>query len=699
MLWVAWMIMGRFDGASHPFGFTANAVWWVLILGAGAAVATATSPYPALHRSAMAASSAIYVAVLATHTVLLLAGNDVLAPLALGDYGGLPLLMLACAFSGQWVVPAAAVVLVDSVLTNHNVVDAGAWHQLLAVAHSLFLLMPFLYFLYTASRATQATDRLAARTLGTSLELAKQGWLMQNRARFLGYIHDQVLPVLAGIPMGVSTLADLDHLPEAFEGGKSGTVELALVVRTWSTTFGDANPGVRVVAEDPLNSPACAQAGVPRMVFTVMTEALLEAVANARKYAGGAPCTLRIRYETGAGAVTCLSAEVIDAGPGFDPGAVMPGRAGIRIAIIGRMAALAGGEARVDSELGRGTRVWVAWDARAASRPDTDVSYAPNPYELLGFQELLRPCAAVGFFIFTLAMSASAWPQCRWLWYTATLFCVAVNLYAIFTRPSQPTPFRVQVLGALSTAGVLIFGGLSQVEPAPEWPQQWYVHIALLLAAYQVLRGSTVVALVGWVFSLTIQSALISSGRVSEHTSAAQLALRSLLLIAAALLPLLVRQVAARIPTAVNQGMVAGVESGLAVLDRQFSVAASAWLGDQLDVVRADPTLVPLLQQRLRDCISAPALDIPELTAAVWSARERGSDILLIDDRWYASLAPLPVLPDDVAEQLFPALERCGVGGSLTLRMYPPGRETVASVRMKASAVAKPELVRVRARG
>lgn len=237
MLWVAWMIMGRFDGASPPFEFTANAVWWVLILSAGAAVATATSPYPALHRSAMAASSAIYVAVLATHTVLLLAGNDVLAPLALGDYGGLPLLMLACAFSGQWVVPAAAVVLVDSVLTNHNVVDAGAWHQLLAVAHSLVLLMPFLYFLYTASRATQAMDRLAARTLGTSLELAKQGWVKQNRARFLGYIHDQVLPVLAGIPMGVSTLADLDHLPEAFEGGKSGTVELALVVRTWSTTF------------------------------------------------------------------------------------------------------------------------------------------------------------------------------------------------------------------------------------------------------------------------------------------------------------------------------------------------------------------------------------------------------------------------------------------------------------------------------
>lgn len=88
-----------------------------------------------------------------------------------------------------------------------------------------------------------------------------------------------------------------------------------------------------------------------------------------------------------------------------------------------------------------------------------------------------------------------------------------------------------------------------------------------------------------------------------------------------------------------------------------------------------------LIEAQLRDSIRASDLDVPEVRDAAWRARRRGVKVVLLDD------GGLSVLADDDAAR---ARESLGTAvaelledaesGRVTVRIHPPGRETLASV-------------------
>jgi signal transduction histidine kinase len=94
---------------------------------------------------------------------------------------------------------------------------------------------------------------------------------------------------------------------------------------------------------------------VPATVADAFAGAAGEALVNVARHAGTAAVRVGVRA-TG----DTVTVEVTDAGTGFDPDRVPPARYGIREAIVGRMRAV-GGEARVTSTPGAGTRVSLVW--------------------------------------------------------------------------------------------------------------------------------------------------------------------------------------------------------------------------------------------------------------------------------------------------------------------------------------------------
>ncbi|MCZ0914466.1 hypothetical protein O0V02_18925 [Gordonia amicalis] len=88
-----------------------------------------------------------------------------------------------------------------------------------------------------------------------------------------------------------------------------------------------------------------------------------------------------------------------------------------------------------------------------------------------------------------------------------------------------------------------------------------------------------------------------------------------------------------------------------------------------------------LIEAQLRDGIRASDLDVPEVRDAAWRARQRGVKVVLLDDGGLSVLAGEEAartrdrLGAAVAELLADA-----ESGRVTVRIHPPGRNTLASV-------------------
>ncbi|MGH3907190.1 MAG: sensor histidine kinase [Pseudonocardiaceae bacterium] len=94
---------------------------------------------------------------------------------------------------------------------------------------------------------------------------------------------------------------------------------------------------------------------VPWVVATALAGATSEALENVRRHAGVDRADLCLQAADGAVVVS-----IVDAGCGFDPAQVLPGRHGLTRSITGRMAD-AGGTAQVESAPQMGTTVRLEW--------------------------------------------------------------------------------------------------------------------------------------------------------------------------------------------------------------------------------------------------------------------------------------------------------------------------------------------------
>lgn len=100
-----------------------------------------------------------------------------------------------------------------------------------------------------------------------------------------------------------------------------------------------------------------------------------------------------------------------------------------------------------------------------------------------------------------------------------------------------------------------------------------------------------------------------------------------------------------------------------------------------------DVATARLVEARLRDGIRAPGLDTPLIRDAVWRARERGADVLLLDDGALddGALDDLDAAQAEAARRRLLALlaariDTLDAQDSLTARLLPPDREVLATV-------------------
>nr|WP_256938821.1 ATP-binding protein [Rhodococcus qingshengii] len=268
-----------------------------------------------------------------------------------------------------WPIPVAFVHLVigcTGVQTINLVARDGAQAGMLIpeIAFAIMFCTLFVGGAAMALRTGRLLDATTDETYAAAADAAAQRARIVERERFDALIHDNVLSTLLAASHGQphslvgrlseTTLAELDHLRTGSEPGQPFSLAHALVHLRTSAADADDQARFDVIHTDaaplPFLSAECVRA---------LGSALSEALRNSRLHAG--PDALRTVTATVTG--SGIRIEVADNGSGFATSSVAPHRLGITVSILGRMRAIPGGSAHVDTHLGVGTTVHLGWES------------------------------------------------------------------------------------------------------------------------------------------------------------------------------------------------------------------------------------------------------------------------------------------------------------------------------------------------
>ncbi|WP_460772681.1 ATP-binding protein [Microbacterium sp. GXF7504] len=502
-----------------------------------------------------------------------------------------------------------------------------------------------------ASAASSARGRLAART------------------RAAAVVHDDVLATLtlagSGLPI------PRDRLAEQARRALRSVRELAAGTLTAPGTFADElaaavtgrDPRARVVVAGEMPD------GLPDDVHAALLGAALQAVDNSIRHAGPAASRTVAVAQRARGVVV----TVTDDGVGFDPAAVPEDRLGVRVSIRGRVRD-AGGEAEVVSRPGGGASVRLTWSAPTAEAiPD-----AADP-------RMLRVGVAVIAVVFTvtqLALAILAIPTARF-WWVPLAVCLGLFTATEVLRRSPtavPTRARLATVTALTLAVVVAGVALSPFTYA----HLWFVTTAAFVFVAVAMRGCLRWATAGAVGLLAV---VVAAGAWAD-AAPALVFMASVRAVAVVLIAVALTRVVARMQART------GRLHERAVRDEEraaWDAAAREELGGRAAraVSLAGPVLERIAAQeelpaegrrtalavegRLRDELRAGRLATPAVVAAASRARERGVDVLLLDDAGDRDDLDLDAVGDWLAALLDTAAARA-VG-----RLLPAGRGAAAS--------------------
>ncbi|MEZ5212140.1 hypothetical protein [Gordonia sp. (in: high G+C Gram-positive bacteria)] len=317
-----------------------------------------------------------------------------------------------------------------------------------------------------------------------------------------------------------------------------------------------------------------------------------------------------------------------------------------------------------------------------SARHEDDVS------ELAG----LRTTAAallVGVFIGTYALIvfATAAPS-QWLAQIPAWLLTSGAAIALIRAPGDPAPlgWTLFIASAGPVAAILVFAAVDV--PLRNHLEIWPLSATTALGVYLCVRGRTIAA---WI---SIMSAILAAGVWADLTGQGfgygiSISLINLApMVVATFFGFTIRPAARDIFALRRAGTAAAAaeaadNAALDERDRQLQRLDSEArpLLERLAAPRpltdAERRSCALVEARLRDSLRAPVLDAPELVDAVWQARTRGVEVVLLDDHG------LDGAPDVVRERLVgamvPALSGAA-GGTVTIRILPPGRRVLATV-------------------
>ncbi|WP_062380885.1 ATP-binding protein [Demequina pelophila] len=213
---------------------------------------------------------------------------------------------------------------------------------------------------YALLSAGDRLDEAAAEARERAALDASRRTREEEQTRVDAMVHDDVLSVLIAAGRG---RADAELAARAGEALASVHALASGDAETRDYTVGELTAMLRATAErhapgTPVTASGDAAARLPADAATAFAEATAEALRNAAAHAG---TTADPRVEVASDAARVV-VTVTDTGRGFTPRTVHTRRLGIRVSVTGRMHALAGGHARVDSAPGRGTVVTLTWD-------------------------------------------------------------------------------------------------------------------------------------------------------------------------------------------------------------------------------------------------------------------------------------------------------------------------------------------------
>lgn len=240
---------------------------------------------------------------------------------------------------------------------------------LMATLWSIGVTLVYLALVRAVMVAADRTDQERRR----ALRAARRGswYIARDREgqRLDALVHDRIIALLAELDSGRSDaftaeqarsvldeLADWESAADAELPGRALTgAEISTKLATAVSELGGAS-GVQIDLEEVPGAEYPFEAAV------ALSDAAVEAVRNARLHGGPAvTCLARIAVRA-----DDVVVEVVDDGVGFEPQSLPPTAIGVPIAIGERMHRLPGGSSVVDSELGAGTRVRLAWHRAVA---------------------------------------------------------------------------------------------------------------------------------------------------------------------------------------------------------------------------------------------------------------------------------------------------------------------------------------------
>jgi signal transduction histidine kinase len=210
-------------------------------------------------------------------------------------------------------------------------------------------------------RAGKDLDRSAELAVsGIRTEAAARG-RQRERERVSALVHDRVLvALLAAATPGVGRGAASSVAADAIRGLEEDDREDAVTeipardcvweLQAITTELApDAEFGFESIDGPPVPVEAA------RALFEAAAEALRNSIQHGGRRDAPTNRAVHVTIDASAARVT-----VIDDGPGFAPGRVAPTRLGIRVSIVSRMRGV-GGDARIASVGGAGTRVQLEW--------------------------------------------------------------------------------------------------------------------------------------------------------------------------------------------------------------------------------------------------------------------------------------------------------------------------------------------------
>ncbi|MFI8569115.1 hypothetical protein ACIGGF_21415 [Rhodococcus sp. NPDC078407] len=298
--------------------------------------------------------------------------------------------------------------------------------------------------------------------------------------------------------------------------------------------------------------------------------------------------------------------------------------------------------------------------------------------------------AVAGFFVLaclvcastTLAGVSAVWPE-----YAAVLVLSAA-VVLLLRAPGDPPSVRSTALMTASgpVAAALVFA----VVPVPLTGslQTWPLGMPLVIYTFLCVRGRTLAAWLGLALTMSVAIgwAVVTGQGVAYGLSFSLINIAPLLM--ATFFAFTIRPLAAAIFELRKQSTVriASEAAAAAALEERDARLASLdalarpllqRIADGPDPTDEEILACRLLEAELRDSLRARGLIEPNLARAARSARARGVEVVLLDDRAAAALEV--DARDRIVAAAADSLD-AAEAGSVTVRLLPPGRTAAATV-------------------